>query len=129
MRQLKLLKFWRKASVFVIPKPNKLLKDPKSYRPISLLCVSFKILEDVFMSASNQLLIHCYLESKLGFGAKGRPYKSFFYFKKLRIGFWPKRRPALCLRISQQFTVLYGTEASPVNFSVIFGQAHGLIDY
>ena len=27
-----------------IPKPNKPLGDPKSYRPISLLCVPFKIL-------------------------------------------------------------------------------------
>jgi len=28
-----------------IPKPNKPLGDPKTYRPISLLCVTFKILE------------------------------------------------------------------------------------
>ena len=28
-----------------IPKPAKPVGDPKSYRPISLLCVSYKILE------------------------------------------------------------------------------------
>ena len=38
-------KIWRRASVVAIPKPGKPLDDPKSYRPISLLCVAFKILE------------------------------------------------------------------------------------
>jgi len=44
MRQLKITKIWRRALVVAIPKPEKPLGDPKSYRPISLLCVSFKIL-------------------------------------------------------------------------------------
>jgi len=42
MHQLNIPKIWRRALVVAIPKP---LLDPKSYRPISLLCVSFKILE------------------------------------------------------------------------------------
>ena len=45
MRQLKIPKIWRRALVVAIPKPEKPLGDPKSYHPISLLCVSFKILE------------------------------------------------------------------------------------
>ena len=45
MRQLKFPKIWRRALVVAIPKPEKPLGDPKSYRPISLLCVPFKILE------------------------------------------------------------------------------------
>jgi len=45
MRQLKIPKIWRRARVVAIPKAEKLLGDPKSYRPISLLCVPFKILE------------------------------------------------------------------------------------
>jgi len=44
-RQLKIPKIWRRALVVAIPKPEKPLGDPKSYHPISLLCVSFKILE------------------------------------------------------------------------------------
>jgi len=44
MRQLKIPKIWRRALVVAIPKPEKPLGDPKSYRPISLLCVPFKIL-------------------------------------------------------------------------------------
>ena len=45
LRRVKLPKIWRRASVVAIPKPKKPLEDPKSYRPISLLCVPFKILE------------------------------------------------------------------------------------
>ena len=45
LRQLKILKIWRRALVVAIPKPKKPVEDPKSYRPISLLCVPYKILE------------------------------------------------------------------------------------
>ena len=45
MCQLNIPKIWRRALVVAIPKPEKPLGDPKSYRPISLLCVPFKILE------------------------------------------------------------------------------------
>ena len=45
LRQLKIPKIWRRALVVAIPKPNKPEGDPKSYRPISLLCIPFKILE------------------------------------------------------------------------------------
>jgi len=45
MQQLKMPKIWRRAPIVAIPKPEKPLGDPKSYRPISLLCVPFKILE------------------------------------------------------------------------------------
>jgi len=41
MCQLKIPKIWRRALIVVIPKPEK----PKSYCPISLLCVPFKIIE------------------------------------------------------------------------------------
>jgi len=45
MHQLKIPKIWRRAIVVAIPKAEKPLEDPKSYRPTSLLCVPFKILE------------------------------------------------------------------------------------
>ena len=38
MRHFKLLKTWRRATAVAIPKPMKLLGDPRSYRPISLIC-------------------------------------------------------------------------------------------
>ena len=45
LRRLKIPKIWRRALVVAIPKPMKPVGDPKSYRPISLLCVPYKILE------------------------------------------------------------------------------------
>ena len=45
LRRPKIPKIWRRALVVAIPKPAKPVGDPKSYRPISLLCVPYKILE------------------------------------------------------------------------------------
>ena len=45
LRRFKIPKFWRRALVVTIPKPAKPVGDPKSYQPISLLCVPYKILE------------------------------------------------------------------------------------
>jgi len=45
MRQIKIPKIWRRALIVATPKPEKPLEDPKSYRPVSLLCVPFKTLE------------------------------------------------------------------------------------
>ena len=45
LRLLKIPKVWRRALVVAIPKPKKPIEDPKSYRPISLLCVPYKILK------------------------------------------------------------------------------------
>ena len=49
-RRSKLPKTWRRATVVALPKPNTPAQDPKSYRPISLLCVPFKILERLIHS-------------------------------------------------------------------------------
>ena len=49
-RRSKLPKTWRRATVVALPKPNKPAQDPKSYRPISLLCLPFKILERLIHS-------------------------------------------------------------------------------
>ena len=45
LHHLKIPKIWRRALVVAIPTPMKPVEDPKSYRPISLLCVPYKILE------------------------------------------------------------------------------------
>ena len=45
LRQLKIPKIWRRSLVVAIPKPNKQKEDAKSYRPLSLLRIPFKILE------------------------------------------------------------------------------------
>ena len=56
MRQLKIPKIWRRALVVAIPKPEKPLGDPKSYLPISLLCVLFIILERFIYARVETLL-------------------------------------------------------------------------
>ena len=45
LRLFKISKIWRRALEVAITKPKKLEKNPKSYRPISLLCVPYKIHE------------------------------------------------------------------------------------
>ena len=45
LHHLKIPKIWRRALVVAVPKPSKPVEDPRSYRPISLLCVPYKILE------------------------------------------------------------------------------------
>ena len=45
-------KFWRRATVVAILKPNK----PKSCRPISLRCVPYKILEKLILARINPVI-------------------------------------------------------------------------
>ena len=45
LRRLKISIIWKTALVVAIPKPAKPMGDPKSYRPISLLFIPYKILE------------------------------------------------------------------------------------
>ena len=45
LRRLKIPKIWIRVLVVAIPKPTKPVGHPMSHRPISLLCVPYKILE------------------------------------------------------------------------------------
>ena len=56
LRRLKISKIWRRALVVAIPKPTKPVGDPKSYRPISLLCVPYKILERLIYARVEPLI-------------------------------------------------------------------------
>jgi len=56
MCQLKIPMIMRRALVVAIPKPEKSLGDPKSYRPISVLCVPFKILEKLMYARFNPII-------------------------------------------------------------------------
>ena len=66
-------KIWRRALIVAIRKPEKSLGDPNSYRPISLLCVTFKILEDSSTLLSNQSSTHFSQRSRRAFDTRGRP--------------------------------------------------------
>ena len=50
LQQLVIPKIWRKASVLAILRPKKPVDDPKSCRPISFLCGSFKVLEQLLLT-------------------------------------------------------------------------------
>jgi len=46
----------RRLRILAIPKPEKPLGDPKSYRPTSLLCVPFKILEKLIYARVDPII-------------------------------------------------------------------------
>ena len=50
-----------------IPKPGKLVGDPKSYRPISLLCVPYKILERLICARVEPLIDPLLPKEQAGF--------------------------------------------------------------
>ena len=56
LRRLKIPKIWRRALVVTIPKPGKPVGNPKRYRPISLLCVPYKILERLIYARVEPLI-------------------------------------------------------------------------
>jgi len=73
MGQLKIPKIWRRALVVAIRKPEKPLGDPKSYRPISMLCVPFKILERLIYTSVEPIIYPLLPRSRRSFDTEGRP--------------------------------------------------------
>ena len=67
LRRLKIPKIWRRALVVAIPKPMKPVGDPKSYRPISLLCVPYKILERLIYARVEPLIDPLLPKEQAGF--------------------------------------------------------------
>ena len=63
MSRLKISKIWRRALVVAIPKPTK----PKSHRPISLLCVPYKILERLIYARVEPLINPLLPKEQAGF--------------------------------------------------------------
>ena len=64
---LKIPKIWRRALVVAIPKPAKPVGEPKSYRPISLLCVPYKILERLIYARVEPLINPLLPKEQAGF--------------------------------------------------------------
>ena len=67
LRRLKIPKIWRRALVVAIPKPTKPVGNPKSYRPISLLCVPYKILERLIYARVEPLIDPLLPKEQAGF--------------------------------------------------------------
>ena len=49
-------KMWRRASVISLLKPGKPDTSPKSYRPISLLCTTYKLMERLILTRINPIV-------------------------------------------------------------------------
>ena len=67
LRRIKIPKIWRRALVVAIPKPAKPVGDPKSYRPISLVCVPYKILERLIYACVKPLVDPLLPKEQAGF--------------------------------------------------------------
>jgi len=67
MRQLKIPNIWRRTIIVAVSKPQKPLGDPKSYRPVSLRCVPFKILEKLIYARVEPIIDPLLLQEQAGF--------------------------------------------------------------
>ena len=56
LKTQKFPKLWRKSKVIAILKPGKDSTLPKSYRPISLLCHTYKLFERMILNRLNPLI-------------------------------------------------------------------------
>ena len=100
LRRLKILKIWRRALVVAIPKPRKPVGDPKSYRPISLLCVSYKVLERLIYVRVEPLINSLLPKEQAGFRrGKSTVDQVVLLTQKSRILLRLKRRPVPYLSI------------------------------
>ncbi|CAG7722238.1 unnamed protein product [Allacma fusca] len=68
----KMPRLWRQAHVIALQKPGKDANDPKSYRPISLLCHLYKIFERVILNHMADCIDEGLIRQQAGF----RPGKS-----------------------------------------------------
>jgi len=67
MLQLKIPRIWGRALVVTVPKPNKPLGNSKSFRPISLLFVLFKILERLTYACVKPIIDKLLSQEQAGF--------------------------------------------------------------
>lgn len=72
LQQCKLPNIWRKAKIIAILKPGKEANNPKSYRPISLLCHTYKIFERLIHNRLSPTVDPILIPQQAGF----RPEKS-----------------------------------------------------
>ena len=70
-------KIWHRATVVAILKPNKPADDPKSYRPISLLCVPYKILERLILAHINPVIEPQLPSKQAGFRQVAQQYSKY----------------------------------------------------
>ena len=70
-RHIRIPKQWRHANVVSILKPGKPETSPRSYRPISLLCTTYKLLERILLTRIEPIIDKLLPKEQTGF-RKGR---------------------------------------------------------
>ena len=60
-------KLWRKSRVIAILKPGKDSSLPKNYRPISLLCHTYKLFERMLLNRLNLITEDAIIQEQSGF--------------------------------------------------------------
>ena len=60
-------KIWRRANVIALLKPNKPEDNPNSYRPISLLCVPYKVMERLLLGRHDPVVESQLPQQQAGF--------------------------------------------------------------
>ena len=76
--RLKIFKIWRRALVVAITRPMKPVGDPKSYRPISLLCISYKTFERLIYARVEPLIDPLLPKEQAGFRRGSQPQIKLF---------------------------------------------------
>ena len=84
LHQLKISKIWKRALEVAITKPKKSEENLKSYRPISMLCVSYKILERLIHTRMEPIIDPSSLGSRLNFDTRDQLGQHCFAHAKYR---------------------------------------------
>ena len=114
MRRLKIPKIWRRALVVAIPKPAKPVGDPKSYQPISLLCVPHKILERLIYARVKPLIDPLLPKEQAGFRrGKSTVDQVVLLTQNIEDFLRLKRRPVPLLQLAKLITTWPGGTPRP----------------
>ena len=98
LQRLVIPKIWRKASVVAILKPKKPADDPKSYRPISLLCVPLKVLERLLLARLEPIIDQSLPTTQAGFRSGRSPVDQIIHLTDdIENGFEERKKAGLVL--------------------------------
>ena len=120
LRQLKVPKIWRRALVVAIYKPSKPIEDPQSYRPISLLCVPYKILKRLIYNRVEPIIYPLLLRKQAGFRhEKSIVDQVVLLTQNIEDSFEAKKKLVPCLSIRQLLMTLSGTVMNADNLVML----------
>ena len=100
-----------------IPKPAKPVADPTSYRPISLLCVPYKILERLIYACVELLIDPLLPKEQAGFRrGKSTVDQVVLLTQNIKDSFEAKKKAgAVFVDLTAAYVTLYGTVALPAS--------------